>query len=261
MAQFQCNIASPTLNMGMQYYVILPDDITPEKRADIPVVYLLHGLSDNASGWVRLTSIERYARAKGCAVIMPEAQRAFYTDMKYGLKYFQYISNDLKLVAKNFFGLPTDREHSFIAGLSMGGYGALKTALRCPEEFAACAGFSSAVGVQEYLDKKMLFFPGEAVAIYGEELKVKPEDDVYALAALYGQRENNPRIFLACGTNDILYPNTTKLKGILEQGNYDLHYWEIPEDHTWAFWDQCIKRALDFFMDKPAVEINDYPDK
>ncbi len=250
MAQFQCNISSPTLNMMMQYYVIIPDDATPETKKDMPVLYLLHGLSDNASGWTRLTSIERYARNHGCAVIMPEVQRSFYTDMEYGLPYFQFIIKDLKMVAKNFFALPTDREHSYIAGLSMGGYGALKAGLRHPEEFIACAGFSSAVGVQEYLDNKTLAVYQEEVAIYGKSLKVKPEDDVYALAEKYADRENNPRIFLSCGTNDVLFPNTTKLKGILEKGNYDLLYWDYPEDHTWNFWDMSIQRAMDFFFHK-----------
>lgn len=260
MAQFQCNIFSETIEMIMQYYVIIPDGTTEESKKDMPVVYLLHGLSDNASGWTRLTSIERYARAKNCAVIMPEVQRSWYTDMKYGLRYFKYISTDLKLIAKNYFGLPTDRAHSYIAGLSMGGYGALKTALRCPDEFEACAGFSSAVDVQKYLDKKMFFFPGEAVGIFGEEYKLKPEDDVYALARKNAQNDNNPRFMLTCGTNDILYPETLALKEIMEKGNYDLKYWETAEDHTWNFWDMSVKLALDFFFEKPAEVKSDIPE-
>lgn len=250
MASFHCNYSSPTLNMITQVYVTIPDGITAEQKKDMPVVYLLHGLSDNASGWMRLTSVERYAREKGVAVIMPEVQRSFYTDMKYGLKYFQFITKDLKKFAENFFSLPTDRDHSYIAGLSMGGYGALKAALRCPEEYTACAGFSSAVGVQEYLDKNMLFFPGEAVAIYGEELKVKPEDDVYQLAELCAENPLRPRVFLSCGTNDLLFPHTTKMKEILEKNGYELCYWDYPEDHTWNFWDMSVKRAFDFFFDK-----------
>ena len=260
MAQFQCNIFSQTLEMIMQYNVIIPDGTTAEAKKDMPVVYLLHGLSDNASGWVRLTSIERYARAKNCAVIMPEVQRSWYTDMKYGLRYFQFISKDLKEVARNYFGLETDRAHSYIAGLSMGGYGALKTALRCPDEFEACAGFSSAIDLQKYLDKKMFFFPGEQIAIFGEEGKLKPEDNVYELARKNAGNANNPRFYITCGTKDILYPETLALKEIMEKGGYKMEYWETVEDHTWNFWDMCIKRALDFFLDKPAEDINDIPE-
>lgn len=249
MASFHCNFTAPSINMNVRAYVILPDTLTPENREKVPVVYLLHGLSDNASGWTRLTSIERYARDRGFAVIMPEVQRSFYTDMKYGLNYFQFLTHDLKNFAANMFNLPIDREHSYIAGLSMGGYGALKAALRCPEEYAACAGFSSAVGIQEYLDKKMLFFPGEAVAIYGEELIVKPEDDVYALAEVCANHPLRPRVFLSCGTNDLLFPHTVKMKEILERSGYDLRYWDYPEDHTWNFWDMSIQRALDFFLE------------
>ncbi len=253
MACFQCNVTAPSLNMIMQSYVVLPDDITPEKKKEIPVIYLLHGLSDNASGWTRFTSIERHARAYGAAVIMPEVQRSFYTDMEYGLNYFEYITKDLKAFARNFFDLPTDREHSYIAGLSMGGYGAVKAALRLPEEYAACAGFSSACDIREFLEKDMLFFPGEAVAIYGTDLILKPEDDVFALAQGGRERPLKPRVFLSCGTDDLLYPHTQKLKKALEENDYPLSYWECKEDHTWNFWDMSVQRALSFFLSEDKV--------
>ena len=133
---FDGSIFSCALGMTTSLRISLPDRFLIEQEsAALPVLYLLHGLSDDHTAWSRRTSVERYAESAGIAVVMPEVQRSFYTDMVYGLRYFTYIAEELPALCRRLFPLSERREDTFIAGNSMGGYGALKAALRFPERF------------------------------------------------------------------------------------------------------------------------------
>ncbi|MDF2721332.1 MAG: esterase, partial [Paenibacillus sp.] len=140
MAFIQCNFASSSLGVGATMNVLLPDP-KPGQPADrkYPTLFLLHGLSDDHTSWMRWTSIERYVRDKGLAVVMPAVNRSFYSNMVNGYAYWTFISEELPNAARSLFPLSHEREDTFVAGLSMGGYGAFKLALRCPEKFAAAA--------------------------------------------------------------------------------------------------------------------------
>ena len=139
MAFLRCEIASEALRMATAVDVILPDQ---GELSRIKTLYLLHGLTDDCTGWTRYTAVERYARERGIAVVLPEVQRSFYTDMVYGLSYFTYVSEELPAVCRRMFGLGAAREQNYIFGLSMGGYGAMKCALTYPERYAGAASFS-----------------------------------------------------------------------------------------------------------------------
>ncbi len=117
-----------------------------------PTLYLLHGLSDDDSIWLRRTSIERYVADLGIAVVMPQVHRSFYTDMAEGGRYWTFISEELPTLARSFFPLSHQREDNFVAGLSMGGYGAFKLALRKPEQYAAAASLSGALDMVAHLN-------------------------------------------------------------------------------------------------------------
>ncbi len=143
MALIQCQFYSEVLGLSTSMHVILPQ----ETRSQIglegkqgtgphPTLYLLHGLSDDDSIWLRRTSIERYVASLGIAVVMPQIHRSFYTNMEQGGAYGTFISEELPTLARSFFPLSAKREDNFVAGLSMGGYGAFKLALQHPERFA-----------------------------------------------------------------------------------------------------------------------------
>ena len=135
---------SESLGMQTEVYVLLPQRGTEGQigvNGTVPdtekfrCLYLLHGLSDDHTIWMRRTSIERYADAYGIAVVMPCAAKSFYTDMKNGDAYYTFVAKELPARIRSTFNISGKREDNFVAGLSMGGYGALKIGLRECESF------------------------------------------------------------------------------------------------------------------------------
>ena len=151
MAFLQVQFFSKSLDVASTVNVILPEPSqgigmgSSEGKALPKVLYLLHGYSDDHSIWMRRTSVERYAARHNLAVIMPAVNHSFYTNEKQGERYWDYVSEELPQVMHKFFRLSDKPEDTFVAGLSMGGYGSLKMALNHPERFGAAASFSGCV--------------------------------------------------------------------------------------------------------------------
>ena len=154
MAFLQVNFFSSVLGMCTAMNVILPQTTgtrgligvdTADVDVTYPVLYLLHGMSDDHTIWSRRTSIERYADEHGIAVVMPTTELGWYTNMKHGRKWRTYIGEELPAVCHDFFPrISQKREDTYIAGLSMGGYGAYALAMTYPEQYNAAAGLSGA---------------------------------------------------------------------------------------------------------------------
>jgi S-formylglutathione hydrolase FrmB len=154
MAFLDCHCFSDALGMSVSFHVLLPQKTQSqigmdggETRATYPTLYLLHGLSDDHTIWMRRTSVERYAAAKNLAVIMPAVGRSFYQDMASGPRYWSFLSEELPALCQRWFPLSSSREETFAAGLSMGGYGALRLGLLQPDRFGAVASLSGALDV------------------------------------------------------------------------------------------------------------------
>lgn len=242
MALLQCEFFSPAMSMATPVRVILPDTCQMQEAR---VLYLLHGLSDNCTAWTRYTSIERYVRGQNIAVVMPEVQRSWYCDMKNGLRYFEYISQELPQMVHRYFGLSLEREKNYIAGLSMGGFGAMKTALTYPERFAGVGSFSGAVDLEAILQihRDNVQRMGEAVAILGPELTIGPEND---LKALLKKASPMPKMYLSCGEEDFLYGVNQEMHRYLESLAIPHRYDHRSGDHNWNFWDQSIQDFLEY---------------
>ncbi len=250
MALIDLKFYSQMLGMQTEAYVIIPQTSTAGQigidgkceSEEYKCLYLLHGLSDDHSIWLRRTSIERYATEYGICVVMPCGGRSFYTDMKYGMKYFSYITEELPRVIREFFRVSDKREDTFIAGLSMGGYGALKAALRKPETYCAVAGLSSVA------DIKSGMFDDVLIPVFGEKVEIPDEEDLLYLAEKTNSNPQKPRIFMGVGTEDFLYEQNTNLKNKFEQLNYDFTYRESSGVHNWAFWDEYIQYVLEWMF-------------
>lgn len=251
MALFNGVISSEVLGLDTNIIVILPHDRPTENQAEpCKVLYLLHGLSDSAHGWTRYTAIERYAREYGYAVIMPEVSRSFYLDMKYGLKYFTYVSEELPALCQKIFRLSGRREDTFIAGLSMGGYGAMKCALTFPERYAAAASFSGALDLEDVVARaEQDNLSDEFRGALGVELEILPEDNLKILADEFTAvpSVDRPELFITCGKQDYIYEHSKSFSDYLNQLLIDHRYHEWDGAHEWKFWDKSIEMAIKFF--------------
>jgi S-formylglutathione hydrolase FrmB len=222
--------------------VVLPQ----EGPVPPPVLYLLHGLTDDHTAWTRYTSIERYAYDHRLAVVMPQVHRSFYADEAYGMKFWTFLSDELPRVVGRFFNVSQKREETFVAGLSMGGYGAFKWALRQPERFAAAVSLSGALDVawlqknddrphiREVMDR---VFAGRDVA--------GTDDDLFQLLE-QADRSALPRLMLRCGTGDHLFEQNERFVHACARAGIPLDSEFEPGGHEWSYWDRHIPRALDF---------------
>ena len=250
MALFDCNFFASTLGISTAMTVIVPQATGAAQigmagssgtRKTFPVLYLLHGLSDDHTIWLRRTSIERYVAAMNLIVVMPNAHRSFYSDMKYGGNYWQFLSEELPEIVAGFFPASSRREDTFAAGLSMGGYGALKLGLRRPDRFAAVASLSGVTDIAARRDT----FPEVFQSIFGESSPRDTEDDLFYLSSrLAAGKETAPRIFLCCGTEDFLYEDNLQFRDHLKKIGLAADYREKPGTHEWGFWDDNIREVL-----------------
>ena len=263
MALMHVHYFSDTLGMATQMEVVLPqtgDHQIGLSRAagegDIPVLYLLHGKTDNHTTWTRNTNVERYALEKGFAVVMPNAHLSFYADMQMGFEYFTHLSEELPRVVHSFFPqLSTRRERTFIAGNSMGGYGCMLHALTHPERFAGAMCFSGALDIPATRALEARGGGGQPTAwedIFGDmdafaggpyDLKALAE----RVAAGSGPR---PALWMWCGFGDVLYPQNAAFRDHLTALGWDLDYSESDGDHSWTCWERELPRALGWMAEE-----------
>src|SRR5918996_4509296 len=152
----EVNFFSETLTLGCAMHVLLPQrslaDAQKKPKKKYRTLYLLHGHSDDHTAWQRWTSIERYVEGLNLVVVMPAVHLSFYNDMAHGGKYWQFISEEVPTMVRDIFPLSSARKDNFVAGLSMGGYGAFKLALTHLDRFAAAASLSGALDIREVVD-------------------------------------------------------------------------------------------------------------
>ena len=252
MAFFDCHFFSETLGLTSSAYVLLPQGPPPAGRKAHRTLFLLHGLSDDHTAWMRRTGIERYADAKNIAVVMPAVARSFYQDMASGPRYWTFLSEELPSLMRRFFPLSAEREDTFAAGLSMGGYGALRLGLGCPNKFAAVASMSGALDfvgrLRDSGKEGSRISQAEWRGVAGSEKNAAGTDsDLYHLARRVSAESGpKPALYISCGTEDELLPDSRAFHRHLDDARYPHHYEESPGAHDWTFWDRQIQRVLDW---------------
>jgi len=251
MALMHTSFFSDVLGMTMSMDVIIPQASkkqigmkSVENEGKLKTLYLLHGMSDDHTIWQRRTSIERYASELGIAVVMPAAHLSWYTNMAHGLRYFDFIAKELPEICRGFFPQMSDKpEDNFVAGLSMGGYGALKAALLAPENFC-CAGclsaaFDAADVAKDTANPLWENIFGEADCVKGSE------NDLFHVAETLAESGAKlPPVYIWCGTEDFLYEHNTRMRDHLIKLGYDVTYEESSGDHQWKYWDEKIQTIL-----------------
>jgi S-formylglutathione hydrolase FrmB len=247
MALIHCDFYSETLGMPASVIVILPREAGPEMRGRRhPTLTLLHGLSDDHTVWMRQTAIERYAVSRGLAVVMPDVHRSFCTDMKSGGRFWTFLSEELPDVTRAFFPLSGEREMNFVAGLSMGGYGAFKLALRRPDSFAAAASLSGVMDAAAMFRENGQEWRQELANIFGSEEELRgSEDDLYSLVENVSRSSRSkPKLYQCCGKSDSLLEENRAFRSHARKFKMKLTYREGPGGHTWDYWDAMIRRVV-----------------
>jgi putative tributyrin esterase len=251
MALIRCDFFSEVLELGTSMTVLLPQPsaaqvgvVGTQPGGPPPVLYLLHGLTDDDTAWTRYTSIERYAAARGFAVIMPQVHRSFYADEARGMKFWTFLSEELPRTVEGFFRVSTRREDTFVAGLSMGGYGAMKWALRQPERFAAAATLSGALDaayLQEFdLRPHMRELTGRVFA----DRRVKNGDEDLLHLVARADPAGLPRLMLRCGTDDHLMAQNERFVAACKTHGIPLDAEFSAGAHEWGYWDARIQDVL-----------------
>jgi len=256
MAFLECKFYSDVLGLSTSMSVVLPQksskqsNITyPGKNGKYKTLFLLHGLSDDHSIWMRRTSIERYAASFGIAVVMPEVGRSFYSDMLYGGAYETFVAQELPAIVRAFFPLSDARQDNYIAGLSMGGYGAFKFALNYPENYCAAASLSGALDMAKAGDtpENEVDIQQDLINIWGNASAIaNTKDDLfYAAKTLTAQGRECPKLYMCCGDADFLYHSNLAFRDFALQQQLPLT-WQIDPGyaHTWDYWDLRIQTAL-----------------
>lgn len=248
MALLRIDHVPETVKVNLPLYVILPD---PGKVGAVPiakrkVLYLLHGLSDDAGAWQRYTSIETVAAAYGLVVVMPSAGRSFYIDQPNGQGYFSYLTEELPRYLADVFGLALRREDTFIAGNSMGGYGAIKAALLHPELYAAAASFSGVLSLavlgaipDDPRREEFALLFGDLDKLAGSE-----HDPAVWLRLAAKDPSALPRLFIATGRQEDIYPLSGYFHAACQSLGVQSEYHEEDGRHDWFLWDRQIRQFL-----------------
>jgi S-formylglutathione hydrolase FrmB len=234
MALFEVRYYSETLMKCTGAFVIVPDSAP----APFHVMYLLHGLSDDYSIWMRHTAIERYANDYGMMVVMPDGGRSFYADAKEGYQYETALRVELAEKLERWH--PTAQPWC-TTGLSMGGYGAFLFALRDPERFASASSHSGALEYGSHPVTEDTRWSQEMRYILGENPVGGPYD-LFALA----DKKPNVALRFDCGTDDFLLDANRNFRDHLAQIGFDHTYEEFPGAHSWAYWDEHVVKSLEF---------------
>lgn len=258
MAILTCDYFSRALSAHQCFTAVLPSDAMPGGFGAVeygagpyPTLYLLHGFGGNRNDWLMNSRVQEWASMHGWAVVMPDGANSFYLDQaETNARWGEAIGQELVEVTRKLFPLSTRREDTAIGGLSMGGFGALRLGLRYPETFGHIAAMSSALITEEV--SQMTPGHGNMVAPYGyyrlvfgqPEALLGSDRDPKALAKALAGKPGAPRLFLACGTEDMLYPLNLDMHTYLESLGYDHVWFTRPGIHDFSFWNEALQAVL-----------------
>jgi putative tributyrin esterase len=243
MAFATINYHSRSLNKASSFNIVFPDD--PDVRRPWVVFYLLHGLSDDHTIWMRRTSIERYVAGLPLVVVMPDGGRGWYTNGVEGYRHEDDLVTDVVGLVDRTFPVKAERSGRAIGGLSMGGYGAVKVGLKYNKMFASINSHSGALAFIHDVNKGREL-SSEFERIFGKEPKGGPEDPFSIVEKLDHGRL--PAMRIDCGTSDFLLDQNRAFHKHLEAMKIAHEYEEFPGGHDWAYWDQHVREAIAFHV-------------
>lgn len=266
MAHIDCSYFSMALQKNAHFIAcipsLLPDDYLEdhEDRYDdidrkFPTLYLLHGSYGDCTDWDLRTSIERYCQDHQIAVIMPSGENSSYLNMKAGENYLGYIGEELVEFTRKMFPLSRERSETYIAGLSMGGYGAYRIGLEYPETFGKIASLSGALDMvllhsgpkeahfakmpQNYL--RAVYDAADSTSVAGTR------DDLLTLLETRTQDGTVlPALYMSVGNEDFIKPANDSFYARAQELQVPVLYEHFPGVHSWDYWDAHIIDVLNW---------------
>ncbi|WP_438446395.1 alpha/beta hydrolase [Gorillibacterium sp. sgz5001074] len=260
MALIETHMFSEALGMEMEVNVLLPQEKQPYTGdGKLKVLWLLHGGSGDATAWLRMSSIERYALEYGIAVVIPGMMQSCCVDMVHGGAFFTYLADELPQVLRHLFPrLSPDRADNYIAGFSNGGYGCLRTGLARPERYAAIGAFSAGDKTDVPFQNDGSPKAKERIMLFGDGPMRGTDHDLQHLGREALKTGGPvPAVYHACGGEDPWLDLNHIVKGFFEslEGNPYSYSYHEPEGygHTWAFWDMEIQRFFEYLKLEPMA--------
>ena len=264
MALLQVNTYSTALSRIVTFHILLPNDApvemlgpNPHYERPMKTLYLLHGFSGSTQDWLTGSLIQELSLKYNLAVVMPAGENSFYLNGKgTGRGYETFTAEELPAYCQKTFGLSDKPEDNFIGGLSMGGFGAIHTALHHPEKFGKMFGLSSALIVNGIKGMK----PGSHndiadydyyTQIFGDldKLDESENNPEYLVTERLKKEEKIQPIFMACGSEDFLLNENHEFRDFLEKKGVDVTYKESAGIHDWKFWNEYLEPAIQWLIE------------
>lgn len=257
MAYVQVNFYSETLKRNTTFHAVLPIDNRknssqiPEKLQPIKSLYLLTGFSGDEMDWLHYARIRQLAEQYNIAVFMPGGGNSFYLDDPDKGEYFgDFVGRELVEYTRRLFPLNADREYTWIGGLSMGGYGAIRNGLKYSETFGRIIALSSAIITYRIAGKTEGSIDGHNIRyferVFGDldRLAGSDKDPEALVLKLKEAGVRLPQIYMACGTEDFLLDVNRRFRDFLAAENVKFVYQESSGDHNWDFWNEAIRHGI-----------------
>lgn len=262
MAVFQTTFACDSLWRSIDLNVIVPiespgqPDLAPLKPAKFKTLYLLHGFGGNRNDWMNYTPLRDIAERNNIAIVMPDAENSFYVDSASLPFQYSKLIREIVDFTRRAFPLSDKREDTFIGGLSMGGFGALRLGSFYHDVFSKVFSFSGAFIIDDIAGKQ----PGYQdlianydyyVRTFGDLSLVKDseKDPLWCLDQAIAA-DQAPAVYQACGTEDFLYQENLAMKAALESRQITYEYHEMPGIHDWVFWNANLEPAIRWLLEK-----------
>lgn len=238
----------------LPYNVVLPPGYSNPENSNVtyPVLYLLHGLSGHYSDWAARTKLTEYASSYQILIVTPEGNDGWYTDSvtKPEDKYETYIVQELIPDVQRRFRVSNARQARAIAGLSMGGFGALKLAVKHPELFAFAGSMSGALEAATWREDDVKSFPslfGSLQSVFGDaKSSARADNDIFKLYENLSEDRLRtlPFLYLDCGTEDPFLTANQKFSALLLRKKIPHELRTLPGKHGWVYWDQQVIEVL-----------------
>ncbi len=256
MAKININLFSAYLKRNVHVDVVLPskdflnviNNDLEYKDKKYKCLYLLHGTGDNEKVWSENTSIDDLAQKYGVVVVMPSAENTYYADTTYSVFMKSFIEKELYSFINSNFPVSKNKEDIYIAGNSMGGYGALKIALSNLDKFGNCASFSGGLDVVKQVNSSLANVI-DFKAVFGDITNLdQSEHSIKYL--LNNSVVKDLNIYLTCGDEDQNLLSTKEIVSVLDEKKIIYKFIEDKGGHTWSYWDKQIKDYFEFVFKK-----------